>query len=111
MGIEIIRTEDGKIGDVLFNGKPVKRGSMRGLRKAQNTPYWFEYKESAYGVNPYTGVAVELEPLEVSIYDWCSMWYKRYELGSNTLAPIETYDDMKYFLLELNHSAYMDLID
>ena len=44
---------------------------------------------------------------------WTLHWYARYEKGGPELAgaPIQTYDDTKYLLLELNPDAYMDLID
>lgn len=102
--------EGKKITDVLVNGKPVKRGSMRGLRKAQETPYWLEVGYATIARNPFSGVEVKLNPLEATIYNWCLNWYRRYEQGKMDV-PIQTYDDMKYFLLDLNSNAYYDLLD
>jgi hypothetical protein len=107
---EIKRGEDGKIVDVIVNGKPVKRGSMRGLRKAQETPLWKEYTENTIAINPFSGVEVELNPLEHSIYAFCMRWYQNYCNG-RIFAPIQTYDDMKYFFMNLNPGAYYDLLD
>lgn len=108
---EIIR-ENGKIADIKVNGKPVKRSFMRGIRKAQNTSYWHEYKESDNVSKPFGGT-VELNPLERTIAVWCQNWYygdyARNPMG--TQVPIQTFDDMKYFLLDLNSGAYYDLID
>ena len=109
---EIIR-ENGKITDIKVNGKPVKRSFLRGIRKAQNTSYWHEFSQSGIIRNPFSGVGVELNPLERTIANWCQQWYytdysRNY---SNTQVPIQTYDDMKYFLLDLNSDAYMELLD
>jgi len=113
---EIIR-ENGKITDIKVNGNPVKRGSMRGIRKAQKTNYWnwlnvlYKDPEMKYiARNPWSGVEIELNPLEMTIYNWLTRWYEHYCNGRFT-APIQAYDDMKYFLMELNSQAYMDLID
>jgi hypothetical protein len=46
-------------------------------------------------------------------------WYMRFDFNvivdkmnlKNTETSLQTYDDMKYFLLEINPQAYMDLID
>jgi len=113
---EIIRESD-KITDIKVNGNPVKRGSMRGIRKAQETHYWnwlnvlYSEPEMRYiARNPWSRVEVELNPLEMAIYHWLTMWYEHYSVGRLD-TPIQTYDDMKYFLMELNSQAYMDLID
>lgn len=110
--IDIILTEDGKIEDIEVNGKPVKRGFMRGIRKAQNTSYWILYEESGVVENPFGG-SIELGPLERSIALWLQRWYYNDYARNpmNTQAPIQTYDDMKYFLLDLNSEAYYKLID
>jgi hypothetical protein len=119
MDYEYIRDEAGKITDIKVNGKPVKRGSMRGFRKAQETKYFVEIKNDHAFTNPFSGVTVMLNGLEATIYNWCMSWYSRYEYDSRkeksdlsrAEAPVQTYDDMKYFLLEINAEAYMDLID
>lgn len=107
---EIFYNDENKIFDVLFNGKPVKRASMRGMRKAQETPYWFEYESGHIARNRFSGAEIFLNALEYSIYRWCVKWYELYSIGKND-TPIQTYDDMKYFLFELNSRAYMELID
>jgi len=111
--IKVKRNEENKIIDVLVNGKPVKRGFMRGLRKAQKTSYWHEYTTKGKAQNPFTKVWVELSPLEWSIATWCQTWYycDYAQNPSKTQAPIQAYDDMKYFLLELNSNAYYELLD
>jgi len=101
---------DGKVDKILVNGKPVKAGFMRGFKKAQETSYFKLFDAPAIGRNPFSGVEVELNALEATIYHFCLEWYKRYEYGEMDV-PIQTYDDMKYFLLELNSNAYFDLLD
>jgi len=110
MDYELIR-ENGKIVDVKVNGKPVKRGFIRGLKKAQNTSYWQEFKEAGTVGNPFGGGAVELNPLERTVAVWCQNWYYL-DYSRNpfkTQAPVQAYDDMKYFLLSLNSNAYSQL--
>jgi hypothetical protein len=53
---------------------------------------------------------VELNALQLSIYEWLLNWYQRYERGIMT-PPIQTYDDVKYLFLEIDADAYYDLID
>ena len=103
------KDETGKITNIFVDGKPVKRGSMRGFRKAQEKSYFILYDEPCTAENPFSGVTVRLNGLEATIYDFCIKWYRRYERGLET--TIQVYDDMKYFLLEINPNAYMDLID
>ena len=107
---EYIKT-DGKITDILVNGKQVKRGSMRGFKKAQDCSYFRIIDTPTIFINPWSGVEVLLNPLESTIYNFCDQWYKRYSAEKDTQATVRDYDDMKYFLLELNSQAYMDLID
>ena len=108
---EIVR-ENGKIVDVKVNGKPVKRGFIRGLKKAQNTSYWQEFSNEGYVANPFGG-GVQLNPLERTIAVWCQNWYYG-DYSRNpmkTQVPVQAYDDMKYFLLDLNSNAYYELLD
>ena len=104
-----VHDENGKIANILVDGKPVKKASMRGFRKAQEKPYFFLHKEDCTAENPFSGVTVRLNGLEATIYDFCMKWYRRYERGEETV--IQVFDDMKYFLLELNSNAYYDLFD
>lgn len=80
------------------------------LRKAMETVIWTEYTTTLTATNPYSGVQVELNPVEASIYAWCMQWYRNYEHG-DMLTPIQTYDNMRYLFLHLNPNAYYDLLD
>lgn len=108
----LIKDCNGKIINVMVDGKYVKPMYMRGMTKAQKTSYWHEYTEPGNGTNAWTHVAIPLDALEKSIFMFCIEWYARYEdddLDQET--PIQTFDDMKYFLLFLNPHAYMELLD
>ena len=107
---EYVFGADGKVSDIIVEDKPVKRSSMRGFKKAQETPVFMLMKNPVLGRNPFSGAEVELNPLEGTIYHFCIMWYRNYE-RHNIITPIQTYDDMKYFLLEINPDAYMELLD
>jgi hypothetical protein len=109
MDYTYVKDESGKITDILVNGKPVKRGSMRGFKKAQEKPYFKLYDDDCMATNPFSGVTVCLNGLEATIYSFCTRWYQRFEQGGENV--IQVYDDMKYFLLEINPDAYMELID
>ena len=111
MEYELVKDNDGTIIDILVNGKAVRKDYMRGMRKAQKTSYWHEYTESANGINTWSKVAVPLNPLEYTIFRFCVEWYAKYEEEKDTETPIQTYDDMKYFLMFLNLNAYMELLN
>lgn len=111
METEFVRDETGKLTAIKIDGKAVKPGFVRGWRKAEKTSYWFEYKAPCHASNPFSGVTVKLNAIEATIYAFCSLWYARYSRGQNTEVPIQTYDDMKYFLLDINSQAYFDLLD
>jgi hypothetical protein len=104
---------DGKITSITIGGKPAKPMYMRGLKKAQDTPYFRLHLVSGTFVNPFSGQEFILTPLEATIYDFCITWYQQYSLGGPAYAgaPIQTYDDMKYLLLEINSEVYYGLID
>jgi len=106
-----IQIENGKITGITIDGKKVKAGSMRGIRKAQEASYWKLYTEGGVRQNPYSGVKVELNALELTIYEFCLNWYNRYDSGWATESPIQCVNDMKYLLLDLNPDAYFDLLD
>jgi hypothetical protein len=109
MSYTYVKDESGKITDILVNGKPVKRGSMRGFRKAQQKDYFRLYEQDSLATNPLSGEQVHLNGLETTVYAFCFNWYRHYELGLENV--IQVYDDMKYFLMELNPAAYRALID
>jgi hypothetical protein len=108
--VNLVLDETRRVIGVTVDGKRVKAGSMRGLTKAQNCGYWQLEDSPQDAQNPFSGVVVNLTAFEASVYNWCLNWYARYERGI-VAPPIQTYDDMKYLLLELNPDAYMDLID
>jgi hypothetical protein len=99
--------QNGKITALAVAGKAV---AMRDLNKAQNSNLWKLYTEPQIASNPFSGVEMELDPLEFSLFAFCIRWYKSYERGANEL-PIQTYDSIKYLLLNINSEAYMRLID
>lgn len=106
----VIDPETGKYTKITVNGKMVKAGSLRGWNKAIKTPFFQMLKEGRTFRNRFSGVGIFLNELEGTIYNWCVAWYSRYE-QSTPPTSIEVYDDMKYFLLELNPDAYMTLLD
>jgi hypothetical protein len=109
--VNLVLSSSGKIQDVTHNGKPVKKSYIRGLRKAQETSYWKRFTTPEIGVNRFSGVEVNLDDFEATVYNFCMQWCTRYEQGINPEAPIQTFDDMKYLLLEINPNAYFDLLD
>lgn len=111
MSYELIKNESGVITDVVVDGKSVKPMFMRGMKKAQKTSYWQEYQESGEGYNSFTGLRMPLNALELSIFLFCMRWYARFLDSEDTEVPVQAFDDMKYFLLELNTKAYWDLLD
>jgi hypothetical protein len=111
MEYDIIRNEEDIIVQINIDKKPVKPMYMRGIRKAQTTTYWREITKTSIGTNSLTGAEVELNPLEATIYLFCMQWYNRYENQRNPEVPVQTFDDMKYFLLEINSNAYYALLD
>lgn len=96
----------------------IKKSFLNAFEKASKTSYFEDYSKCTadfIGIarNPFSGVKVELNGLEYTIWQWCTRWYSRYELHgvAGTEAPIQTYDNMRYYLLSLNARAYMDLLD
>lgn len=109
--VEFVRREnDGYLEAIKIDGKKVKASFVRGWRKAEKTPYFILHDEPMTATNPFSGLRVLLNPIEATIYYFCIQWYNRYSYGQ-TDVPIQTYDDMKYFLLEINPKAYFDLLD
>ncbi len=109
MDYTYLKDESGKVTNIIVNNRPVKRGSMRGFRKAQEKSYFKLFDHDCLATNPFSGSEVCLNGLEATIYNFCIKWYMNYECGNEN--SIQVYDDMKYFLLEINPDAYMELID
>jgi len=98
---------NGFIESLKIDGK-VK--GMRDINKAQHAPYWIMYETGGTAVNRFSGVEVKLDPLELSIHNFCFNWLYRYERGIADL-PVQVFDSMKYLLLAINPHAYMELLD
>lgn len=98
---------DGKITALTVDRKAI---AMRDLNKAQNSAIWKLYTDAGIASNPFSGVEMELDPLEFSIFKFCTKWYRAYEAGIAPL-PIQVFDTMKYLLLKINAEAYMNLLD
>jgi hypothetical protein len=102
---------DGKITALTVDRKAI---AMRDLNKAQNSAIWKLYTDAGIASNPFSGVEMELDPLEFSIFKFCIKWYRAYEAGISAgynLPPIQVFDTMKYLLLKINAEAYMNLLD
>jgi len=117
------RNDAGLIEDVLVDGVSITKNKKRfstgksflsALKKAQTTSYWKEYTESQKCENPFGGFRV-LPPFEASIYTWILRWNLRYERNLTNPkaweAPIQVFDNMRYFMLALDSDAYYALID
>ena len=80
------------------------------------THMWLE-PEKGKRQNPYSGVIVELNPVEMAIYDHTMMAYHDHiELGTmgDLVEARKLYKDFnkgKNWFIENNVEAYMDLID
>lgn len=93
-----------------------KKSYLNAFEKASKTSYFKDYRNSGVellheATNPFSGVTVQLNDLEATIYEFCMRWYARYEQGMDTECPVSTYDNMRYYFLDLNARAYMDLLD
>ena len=93
-----------------------KKSYLNAFEKASTTSYFKDYtKSNPNGTfireNRFGGAICKLNALEATIYDFCNAWYMRYERGMNTEAPVQTFDNMRYYFLSLNQRAYMDLLD
>ena len=102
-----IDPETGKFNSLIVKGK--SKG-VRDINKAMTASYWKLFSGAGYATNPFSGVRVELNAFELTIYNFCNNWYRGYERGTETL-PIQVFDSMKYLLLAINPEAYMDLLD
>ena len=102
---ELTLDPKGVIVGLKIEGKPY---SMRGLKKAQETPYWRLFDVGG----EFRGV--ELDYFQMSILNFVKIWENRYNAGmgtSMTGAPIQTFDDMRYLFLALDSDAYMQILD
>lgn len=92
----------------------IKKSYTNAYEKAKTTSYFYELPQSEEGYtrsNPFSGAEVELSALEATIYDFCQNWYSRYSYGMKTEVPVSTFDNMRYYLMALNPSAYYALLD
>ena len=90
----------------------IMKSYLNAYDKAKTTSYFVEVPEGKYiARNPFTRVEVELNALEYTIYRFCNMWYARYERNLSTETPVQTFDNMRYYLMALNVNAYMELLD
>lgn len=96
---------------VEVNGKKVMKSYQNAYRKASNTDYFTDWRHC----NPSEPQGVILNTFEVSIYQWVKAWEVRYHYAINhgifpitrvTKAPIQTFDNMRYFLSAINEEAY-----
>lgn len=106
----LVEDVNGKIEGIAVNGKPVKKSFLNAFIKAQTSPQFVKYTTSTVQTNPFSGVSCVLNPLESMIYTFCMRWYRAYERGIQTL-PVSVFDNMKYFLANINSDAYYDLLD
>ncbi len=110
MKIEYKQDEFGKIIEVTASGKAVKKSFMNALKKAQDTKYWELYTQGRSVRGQFSDIA--LSGLGYSIYVWTKNWYGDYSMGygaTKCVTPIQTFDNMRYFLAYLHPDAY-DLI-
>lgn len=110
--IEITK-ENGKVTGILIDGKPVKKSFLNAFLKAQETSYFTLSKESYVIQNPFSRQTMQVNPLEHTIYTWCKKWERIYNVQGVKAAgaSIQTFDNMRYFALELNPTLYSDFLD
>ena len=111
--IEFATLPDGTLESLKVNGKPVQKSFLNAYNKAVTKSGIFNFfpVENNYSAsNPFSGVEVELNGFEYSIFRFCTQWYFGYQNGKMAV-PVQTYDNMRYLFLELNSSAYYDLLD
>ncbi len=93
-----------------------KKSYLNAFEKASKTSYFRDYRTddptfTREESNPFSGVTIKLNGLEATIYEFCMRWYARYENGMKTEVPVSVFDNMRYYLLDLNPHAYMELLD
>jgi len=105
---------------VAVNGKPVAKSFQNAYREAMKTDYFKKYGSDNIVYNSWSGAPSQLTPLETTIYQWVKAWEQKYNHAVNrgifpitkvTQAPVQAFDNMRYFFSSINQSAYMELLD
>ena len=80
----------------------------------QKLPDWFDgelYEEGDVVKNPYSGESIELNNVELSMYDFCMGATFVVEMGSRSEKLIKELQDGLYWFRKNNAKAYMVLLD
>ena len=80
----------------------------------QKLPDWFNgelYEEGDVVKNPYSGESIELNNVELSMYDFCMGATFVVEMGSRSEKLIKELQDGLYWFRKNNAKAYMVLLD
>ena len=80
----------------------------------QKLPDWFDgvlYEEGDVVKNPYSGESIELNNVELSMYDFCMGATFVVEMGSRSEKLIKELQDGLYWFRVNNPKAYMVLLD
>jgi len=80
----------------------------------QKLPDWFDgelYEEGDVVKNPYSGESIELNNVELSMYDFCMGATLVVEMGSRSEKLIKELQDGLYWFRVNNPKAYMVLLD
>ena len=80
----------------------------------QKLPDWFDgelYKEGSEVTNPYSGESIELNNVELSMYDFVMGATFVVEMGSRSEKLIKELQDGQYWFRVNNPKAYMVLLD
>jgi len=80
----------------------------------QKLPSWFKgelYKEGSAVTNPYSGEEIELNNVELSMYDFVMGATFVVEMGSRSEKLIKELQDGLYWFRINNPKAYMVLLD
>ena len=80
----------------------------------QKLPDWFNgelYEEGDTVTNPYSGESIELNNVELSMYDFCMGATFVIEMGNHNQKIIKELQDGLYWFRKNNAKAYMVLLD
>ena len=80
----------------------------------QKLPDWFDgklYKEGSEVTKPYSGESIELNNVELSMYDFVMGATFVIEMGSRNQKTIKELQDGLYWFRKNNAKAYMILLD